>query len=220
MIRGEEPFSVAFGPTAVSISTVRSRFCEPERPDQQARGDSYSPMSSWFAKFYTNYGQKGWDWIGRASSSLVGIGIPIAFAHESQRRLLATQYDQNLSMEVQKAKDSLRKELRDLHGEYSLCMAEAYAFVRQHRGDPELSAALFLADVTQPKPSQQATRLNQCRSTCRRYWSRARLLTDMGVPSRELDEFASRHQRFTFVFRPMDKLDGYDERDMRVYDRL
>ena len=87
-------------------------------------------------------------------------------------------------------------------------MAEADAFVHQHRGDHETAATHFLRDFKDRKPSNRAIRLNQCRSTCRLYWSSARQLIDMGISTRELDEFASRHQRFKSVFQSIDKLDG------------
>jgi hypothetical protein len=149
------------------------------------------------------------------STLLLG-GVTIVGEEVSNSR----QHERELTLIEKQQKAELRKEMRTSHGEYSQCMAKAFSFARESNNDFDLAAQRFLADFTSASPSPKAIELNTCRSTCRRYWSTARTLVDLGIPQTEVDDLAGRHARFVKVMRPMDKLDGYTEKDYRVYDRL
>ena len=53
--------------------------------------DPYTSMSRCFSQFYADYGNKGWEWVGRMSCSVFGVGLPVAFVHEAQSQLQSKQ---------------------------------------------------------------------------------------------------------------------------------
>jgi hypothetical protein len=125
-----------------------------------------------------------------------------------------TQIDAASRLSDEQQKAQLRSELRSMHSEYRRCMSTGYNWHRTYGSD---AANRYVAGMAKPQPTAEARKLNDCRSACRRYWSTSRRLIQKGMPPGELDEMASRHKRFTDVFQPLDKLEGYDKRDMQVY---
>lgn len=178
--------------------------------------------ASWSAKAATKlreHAKTTVRWVSGPLKIVVGLGIPVVLGHASQSVL----DEERARTEERHMKEERRQRLRDSlqkdHKDYSLCMFKAGAWHRTYP-EPDGPGAAFVAAMAAPVVDPAAAEVNACRSLCKDYWRAGRELARMDVLEEEKQELEARHERFVALFKPLDRLAGYDERDMLVYKPL
>jgi len=123
--------------------------------------------------------------------------------------------------EIRHTKEERRQRLTDMlrekDKEYSMCMAKAAAWHRNHASAPGES---FVAAMQAPTINPEAAAIDTCRSVCRTFWRAGHELSSMDILDKKRQELQARHAKFVAMFRPLDKLPGSDELYMFVYEPL
>jgi len=148
-------------------------------------------------------------WASEPVATAVAVTIPVAVIEQQREKA-----------EDRRMKERRRQQLHDLlmkeRKDYSMCMSKAAVWHRTHAAPGEAFVAAMLA----PTIDAEAADVNACRSLCKEYWRAGRELVRLDIIDEEKQELEARHARFVALFQPLDKLPGYDARDMLVYKPL
>jgi len=151
-----------------------------------------------------------------------GLSIPVALNHVNQVKMEEQRAATEVRRMEEKRRERLRAFLQKEDKEYSMCMAKAAAWHRNHASAPGASlAAAMMAPTIDP----EAADMDDCRRLCKSFWCAAFDLAAMpanttDVIDLERQELQARHAKFVTLFEPLDKLPGYDKRTMYMYEPL
>lgn len=146
-----------------------------------------------------------------------GLSIPVALNHVNQVKMEEQRAATEVRRMEEKRRERLRAFLQKEDKEYSMCMAKAAAWHRNHASAPGES---FVAAMQAPTINPEAAAIDTCRSVCRTFWRAGHELSSMDILDKKRQELQARHAKFVAMFRPLDKLPGSDELYMFVYEPL